>query len=353
MSGQRVLSPAEAAVSALLPQLAASPALHIQKIEPIQQIAQVLVLDEAAYRRESFLDDRILRPDSFAVWSPLRQLLSRAPRSGDAPHFIFHQGHTGSTLISRLLDAMGAFGVREPAPLTSLAELYDNLDAPHSLYGREEFEALAAALMHFWARRFDAYSTPVVKATSHAGRVGAALLQIAPQARAITLYLKPEPYLAVLLAGANTPVDLRAFAQERMRRVQALGVQSAPLYRLSLGETAALAWLAERSAHAGMRAAAGARVLDVDFDGFLAAPEPQLAAIASHFGLDGARAPDALAGPAMRSYSKAPEHAYSAAVRAEAMQAARVQHGEEIKRGLAWLETAAQSSAKAAGLFRS
>jgi hypothetical protein len=43
----------------------------------------------------------------------------------------------------------------------------------------------------------------------------------------------------------------------------------------------------------------------------------------------------------MRRYSKAPEHAYDAALRLAGLDEARAAHGAEISRGLAWLEHAA------------
>ena len=43
----------------------------------------------------------------------------------------------------------------------------------------------------------------------------------------------------------------------------------------------------------------------------------------------------------MRRYSKAPEHGYDAALRRDVLNEARAMHGEEIRRGLAWLDRAA------------
>ncbi len=43
----------------------------------------------------------------------------------------------------------------------------------------------------------------------------------------------------------------------------------------------------------------------------------------------------------MRRYSKAPEHAYDAALRREVLNQARALNAAEIRRGLAWLDRAA------------
>ena len=58
--------------------------------------------------------------------------------------------------------------------------------------------------------------------------------------------LRAEPYLATLLAGQNSPTDLRGHGPERIRRLhRALGAPLAPLHALSIGELAAMSWLAE------------------------------------------------------------------------------------------------------------
>ena len=54
-----------------------------------------------------------------------------------AVHFIFHTGHVGSTLVSRLLDETGdVLSLREPLPLRTLADAMDVLTLPESLAER-------------------------------------------------------------------------------------------------------------------------------------------------------------------------------------------------------------------------
>ena len=58
-------------------------------------------------------------------------------------HFIFHTGHVGSTLVSRLLDETGAvLSLREPSPLRTLAETSDALHLPESRIGQARFDEL-------------------------------------------------------------------------------------------------------------------------------------------------------------------------------------------------------------------
>lgn len=342
------MSDPAALVASMLPRFAAEPALHLHKLDPVRRAALLVVMEDADYRRESFLDDRILERVRAGAWMPVAQLLDLVAAPSQAPHFIFHQGHTGSTLISRLLDGLGAFGLREPAVLTELAALHDDLDQPEAQWSRAEWERFVRFMLAVWARSFTG-APAVVKATSHAQRIGAALLSAAAQARAITLHMRAEPYLATLLAGANSAADINGAAQQRMRRlVRTFGAISPPLHALSLGEAAALTWLVERAAQIGLRDAS--RVLDLDFDDFLAAPHEPLARISAHFGLstDNAAITAVLAGPTMTRYSKDPSQSYSAQRRQSTLTIARTTHAEEIRKGLAWLERIGAQSADAA-----
>jgi len=111
----------------------------------------------------------------------------------------------------------------------------------------------------------------------------------------------------------------------------------------SEGEWIAMSWLCETSTLAALAHQHPAQVHWVDFDEFLATPAAALAAIWRAFGAP-CTASDTemlLAGPIMRRYSKAPEHAYDAALRREVLMAADRDYGTEIKRGMRWLEEAA------------
>ena len=103
-------------------ELAASPA-----VLPIEQVAdgfRVKRMDEAAYTHASFLDQRLLTGEDhgeaeWVSWADLRQAADRLPVR---TNFIFHIGHGGSTLLSRLLGGHdGVFSLREPAVLRPLA----------------------------------------------------------------------------------------------------------------------------------------------------------------------------------------------------------------------------------------
>lgn len=344
-------------VAELLARLPVSPEVYPQKLDLVRGAVLLLGLDAGAYRAASFLDDRILSPEIRGAWIHGAQASEAAAqvRDGRPLHFIFHAGHTGSTLVSRLLDdAGGVLGLREPLPLRTLAEAHDVLALPESLLSAAQFAGALGTFLRFWSRGWPDTRAVVVKATSTTARIAPQVLAAAPAARAIHLHLRAEPYLATLLSGANSALDLRGHAAERIRRV---GLRTrAPLGALhgyTLGEFAALAWLAEALSAREAAAAHPGRVLAVDFDAFLADTGAAMRAIVRHFGIavDAGWLERVPANPALTRYSKAPEHAYGPEVRAQLLADARREHAPELRRGLAWLEGIARADAALAPLI--
>jgi len=314
-----------------------------QKLDFLQARVLFIRMSREDYAAASFLDDRILTAQTQGGWIPHAQV---APRLANAPrlplHYIFHAGHTGSTLVSRLLDETGlVHPLREPQTLRQLAEAGDTAGQPDSLLSEPDFDAWLNTQIALWRRGFPGAAAVILKATSSAARLGGLLMDASPESRAIHLNLAPEPYLATLLAGPNSPIDLRGMGGERIRRLtEFLGEAPGALHGLSLGELAAMTWLTERLTQARLSAAQRGRVRAFDFDALLADIPGCLSAIAAHFGL--AVAPDyaarVAASPALARYSKAPTEAYSPALRAQILSQARTAHANEIRAGLAWLE---------------
>jgi hypothetical protein len=333
----------------LLARLPGSPDVYPQKLDPVRGALLLLEFGAAAYRAASFLDDRVLGPATRGGWVHAARVAAAASaiREPRPLHFVFHAGHVGSTLLSRLLDDTGAvLGLREPLPLRTLADAHDVLAAPESLWSRAEFDATLATLLRLWSRGYGTTRAVVLKATSTAGRLAPRLLAAAPAARAVYLNLRAEPYLATLLAGANSLLDLRGHGPERIRRLQArTHVPLGPLHALSPGELAALAWLAETRSQHDALLAHPERVLALDFDDFLSDVGAAMAVVVRHLGIP--IDPQWLAGvaqnPALTRYSKAPEHAYGPEVRADVLREARRQHAPEIRSGLAWLDAIANA----------
>lgn len=333
--------------------LPGDPTIFPQNLDFAREAILFLRLDRQALASASFLDDRILTPQSQGRWVRFAEL---APwMEGAAPqrplHFIFHAGHVGSTLVSRLLDETGALGLREPLALRVVAEEMDKASEPSR---RLPLETLLRWFTTLWSRGFPDTNAVVLKATSSAQRLAPVLLRHAPNARAVAMNLKAEPYLATLLAGENSHIDLNGHGPERHQRLARLASAApAPLSAMSLGEIAALTWLVETLTQAQAKQTFGERILMLDFDAFLSDPAASMGAICAHFGID---APASFfesvpKSPVLQHYSKAPEHAYTPALRAQILAQSRSTNAGEISKGMSWLDAFATHSPAAAAVL--
>jgi hypothetical protein len=251
-------------------------------------------------------------------------------------------GHVGSTLLSRLVEQChGVLALREPLPLRTLASAQDVASEPARLV---TLNRLLNDQILLWSRGWSWTSAVVVKATSTAARLAPRLMTVAPQAKCVYLSLRLEPYLATLLSGANSHIDLSGHAQERARRLQSfIGASvAASLPTMSLGELAAMAWIVEKATESALQASVGDRALSIDFDVLLANVEDTLASALKQLGVVG----DSRAltiGPVMRHYSKAPEYAYTPHDRTNILNDARRAEAKEIHAGIRWAERLAQT----------
>jgi hypothetical protein len=312
-------------------------------------------LSEADYRVSSFLDERILGPGTHATWVPQAELAIAARQIKARPlHFIFHSGHVGSTLLSRLLDELpGVLGLREPAPLRTLADDYDRM----GLAGGQKFQERLATFLNLWSRGFADTRTVIVKSTSIAARIAPLLLGMAAKARAVYLNVGLESYLATHLAAPGANDDIAVFAPLRHARLMAM-LGSPVRATQGRGEVVALAWLTERLNQQTTERAGGERMLAIDFDAMLADLPQALTRITAHLGLKAGPRTIArmAASPILSRYSKAPErHAFTAADRATKLRSALEKNSVEVTKGkaiIAELAVAHETVAALTGIGR-
>jgi hypothetical protein len=305
------------------------------EFEPATDRVTWLRLGEADYKEASFLDFRMVRPQSELRHSPWPDVPADARHDA---HYIFHIGNVGSTLISRLLDELPeVFAVREPQLLRQLGA-----DA--------DFATVAGLLSRTWRPEQRAN----VKATSFTSELADRLVQ--PGSRALFLHATPSTYLAGILAGQNSWQTLAALSELRLARLQRRcpGL-TADFGAMHDGLKAALGWACEMTS---LERAAGAlpagSVLWLDFDTFLADPVRHFTAIANHFGIavSPLRAKAIAEGPLMRRYSKALDYEFSPRARRETLADARFRHGRAIEDGLDWLRGLASRYPAAAQAIR-
>jgi hypothetical protein len=335
-------------------QLPTSPDVYPQNFDLVREAVLLIRLDAAAYRAASFLDDRVLGPATQGAWLSLDKVADAAfsVQNGRPVHFIFHTGHVGSTLVSRLLDEPGTvLSLREPLPLRTLAEANDVRGEPSSLLSTGALDRVLATFMRLWSRGYAETRSVVVKATSSAGRMAVPILAAHESSRAVYMNLAAEPYLATLLAGQNSPIDLRGHGPERIRRLQSRTRELiAPLYTFSLGELAAMSWLTESWAQREAVTRFPGRVITLDFEAFLSNVADSMGRMLCHFELpaDVRYLSQVQRSPVLSRYSKAPEYTYTPAARAEVLRDSRRDNREEIRKGMNWLEALARSDAAVA-----
>jgi hypothetical protein len=335
------------AVARLAEALGESPQLFPHALDLRNDSVAFVELSRADYARASFLDARILGAGTPRQTHPWGEVTAAIEAAGLAErcNFIFHIGHVGSTLLSRLMGAHArVFALREPMVLRTLAQLQSDAASAPQPWSAVEFDARLGGCLKLLSRTFGPQQCALIKATSFVGELAAALLMRASAPRAILMYVAPETYLATILGGANSREEARLLTPQRLRRLRRrVGHGAWSDAPLTEGEALALGWACETVALTHAARAAGARAMPLDFEKFLAAPAASLREVLRHVGIEASAGEieSIIGGPDMQRYSKAPEHAYDAALRCAVLEEARALYAAEIRRGLAWLERAA------------
>jgi hypothetical protein len=304
-----------------------------QALDPATGVARMIAMDRDSYRSASFLDDRMLQQPVDAQllpWPKVEAAMAGGLRC-DA-RWIFHIGHVGSTLVSRLLGELpNVLAIREPRLLRDLA-----LSPPEIRGGYVE------PVPKLMSRTFAPGEVALVKATSFASEIVADL--VPSGARALFMFASPRNYVASILAGENSVKELHALQAPRAERLEK---RSIPFTARNDAGLAAAAWACEMTAlEAAAKAMLDRQIAWADFDRMLDDLPAELRRVAEFFGFaaDDGQIEAIATGPLMSRYSKAPEYDYSPALRGELIAEAVTAHGPDIDDALAMLRTAAEKS---------
>lgn len=313
---------------------------------------QVLLstMSETAYQQASFLDQRIFTPQLARQVVSWQDIPSLPLPSLSKPQYIFHVGHVGSTLISRLLGELDdVLALREPAILRQLADVRVNAPAEPG-WSEEELEARIRQVESWLSRVFHSEQRVMIKASSFVSPLAATLL--ADKGMALFLYAPLDRYLPTILAGDASKQEAAALADLRLLRLERhCGEPLGQSDSLSLAQTAALGWLCEMvTLHDARNQCPEANIAWMDFDAFLREPAEKLEAAARHFGreISADRCERLISSPIMSSYSKAPEYDYSASLREELLAKAAKIHADDIRQTLLWVDQLAARFPKVA-----
>jgi hypothetical protein len=305
-----------------------------QALDPSAGMVRLVAMDRESYRAASFLDDRMMQQPvdaQIVPWPQVEAAITESLRS-DA-RWIFHIGHVGSTLVSRLLGEIeGVLAVREPRILRDLAM------SPPAV--RERYIAPVPRLM---SRTFVPGEFACLKATSFVSEIAPAL--VPPGERALFMYATPANYIASILAGENSVKELRMLATVRAERVGRRVPVLGPAHNDA--DLAAIAWACEMTALEAAADAMSDRHIEwADFDKMLDDMRPALGRVAAFFGFpEDARQLQRIAqGPLMTRYSKDLGYEYNAGLRRDLIAEATTFDRQNIDAALAMLRRAAEKS---------
>lgn len=304
------------------------------------------LIDEATYREAGFLDQRLnLDGKLQAIWAPLERILAdhrAAPSAPGSAHFIFHVGHCGSTLLSRLLaEDSGLLPLREPLSLRSLAEQGRLLHTPEAVVGRPEWQSLMELLLRLLGRTYRADQRALIKPSSNCNNLMGPALASVPGHKAIFLYLNLRSYLASVLRPQSRGA-LHAFAKERAFDLRHLmphaGVALETLSPAQLGAVnwaTSMAYLIRAQADGDL----SPRIRVVEFESFLANPVDTLADLFLFLDRPVKRetAEAILRSGHMTKYAKDPSVDYTPELRAADLEQSLQIHRDDIDSAQAWL----------------
>jgi hypothetical protein len=305
-----------------------------QALDPNAEVVRLVAMDRDSYRAASFLDDRLMTQavDSQIIpWPDVETALEGDLRT-DA-RWIFHIGHVGSTLVSRLLGELDdVLAIREPRLLRDIAI------SPPEIRGR-----YIEAVPKLMSRTFAENETACVKATSFASEIAA---QLVPSGeRALFMYARPRNYVASILAGENSVKELHALSDYRQQRLTSRAIEF-PVPRTA-ADRAAIAWACEMTTLEAVATAIPDRKTGwVDFDSMLLNMPAELGRVASFmgFGATDEQLSAIIAGPLMRRYSKDLGYEYSPSLREQLIQQELDLQGREIDAALALLRSESEKS---------
>ncbi|HEX5340127.1 MAG TPA: hypothetical protein VFX47_04545, partial [Gammaproteobacteria bacterium] len=334
-----------------------NPDYLLQNLDFANRRGLVVRTAEIIYRQTAFLDQRMFTADTQGVWfgfDALQQIAAKLPSR--TAHYIFHVGHCGSTLLSRLLAELpGCFPLREPIAFLALAMAQRTIGSPDAALDKATWQHLFDMVACLQTRCYRDSDTALVKSTSAGINLIQTVLARDTDTRALYLHVSLETYLATMLRAEANRESVRAYAPAWLADLRLLAdLPALELSGLDDAQLTALAWLANRlHAERATEAFAG-RVLWLDFDRLLADPLQLLRDSATFLDLDvpPTHLDTLLENPLLRRYAKDPSQSFSPATRTDELAEARQRCAGEIRAGLDWAEQLCRQVPALAGLPR-
>lgn len=328
-------------------ELLADPRWLFMKFDINNNYCDFVRVDHGAYTDSMFLDHRVSADQSAVVRFELIPLLERFFRE-DIPqrpvNYIFHIGHCGSTLISRILGGLDeVLALREPLPVIALSDHYRQLDKPPLYINDQQYSRLEAFVVYLVTRTFTEKQTALVKPTSYCYNIANRLMGYNSGSKSALLYISLESYLATMLRApqrreeaVNTAgyclTDLISITGADCHLSEAMSVE----YAIALNWITQMAWLMRMNRSQALTP----RIHIMDFEAFLRDPVDKLQGLCAFLGINAnpSKIEEVIKGPILQSYSKKPGFYYDSSSRTDELDLSRKKFTKEIRAALAWAE---------------
>jgi hypothetical protein len=316
------------------------PDLFLYRLDVSRDRAWFVWMSRDSYRASALLDARIRRHRTGGLEVRLHDLARAAPSSPRARpcRYIFHIGHTCSTLLARAVGELpGSLVLREPGVLTELAKWSDRCRSPRR-FTPERWQALRESVLLILSKTYRKGDIAVIKPSSLAnGGMQDALVSRSSR-RALFVYSSLSTFLASMLKSEDNRLDGIADLAARLR-TRGGRIRAASLRRQPIARKLAALWIAHMDLFLDLVPRVPAsRLRSLDADDFIAAPADSLSHLGRFFGFDWPAADIAslVDGPIFRGYSKYPRRPFDAHARNAEMRRAREAWGAEIDDASAW-----------------
>ena len=334
-----------------------SAALYPKLVDHLDYVDFVSMSPET-YRESPFLNHRIIVSDDFWARIPLdvlTELLKKksfseiadgSTASHECTRFIFHIGHVGSTLITKVLGSFDhVLALQEPLLLLWLTSYKVNLGKPESRISHDQYMDRLRIAITLLSKKFEETDDVVIKATSFTSVIADDILDQTEESKAIFVYTALEPYMATLLKGEGGDV-VRA-APGRLKRLNSMvDGDGFILHKMSRGEIIAMTWVTEMLTLNQVAQSRANRVLWLDFDSYLADPSKHLPGLLKHLEIRHSNADldRVLSSDIHSKYAKSttPED-YCAEDRMKDIERVLRDSKDDIESGKRWIDSAASA----------
>ena len=328
----------------LIDALVADPSLLLQNIDLVGGGSMFVRITEEIYKASMFLDNRlqVKNPQTHItnLW-PLAELVGKRIPEQAPLNFVFHVGHCGSTMMSRMLEDLGGvLALREPLPLRWLAGAARELNTPLAQLDEDRYLQLQTLLLRLYARTYRNSDTALIKATSDCSFIADRLLATHPSNKAVLLYVSLDTFLTGMLRSDLRRQETLQFSQSRLHDLHSvIGAEHIRLFELDVAQKTAVSWLANVALlHKLTEQKSAEQCLFMNFETFLSEPVPFFKKMTEFLQMDvgDKQIEQVVFGPIIQAYSKDPNFPYNPAARAAELNEARQKYGEEIKAAYDW-----------------